>query len=124
MWPGNGQAWIFVDVWQHHVMLPTKTWIVHLRRIRSLRECSTNVPQQELAAYGGRRIGKLCPVKFRFTDFAACYKELGAMPEPKKDYSLDRINPFGDYAAKNVRRLPRKLQAMNTRKQHQKQEVN
>ena len=59
--------------------------------------------------YGERGI-KLCD---RWHDFANFFADMG--PKPGKDYSLDRIDPNGNYEPKNCRWATKKEQAANKR---------
>lgn len=60
--------------------------------------------------YGQRGI-RMCPA---WTDsFAAFLRDLGLKPDPT--YSLDRIDPNGDYAPGNCRWVPLAVQARNKR---------
>lgn len=63
----------------------------------------------EFPEHGGRGI------KFRFKSFGAFIKEIGPRPEPKLDYSLDRIDNDGHYEPGNVKWATRKEQARNRR---------
>jgi hypothetical protein len=54
-------------------------------------------------------------VKFLFKNFAEFYAELG--PRPGPEYSVDRINPAGNYEKGNVRWETRDVQARNKRGQ-------
>lgn len=47
--------------------------------------------------YGGRGI------KFKFKDFVEFYEEVGEKPEPKENYTIERINNNGHYEKGNVR---------------------
>lgn len=59
--------------------------------------------------YGGRGI------EFRFNSFEEFYEELGEIPEPKDNYSLDRINVDGHYEKGNVKWATNFEQARNRR---------
>ncbi len=52
------------------------------------------------ADYGGRGI-LICPEWM--ASFEAFYRDMGPRPEPKKLYSLDRVNPNGHYDKENCR---------------------
>lgn len=63
-------------------------------------------------SYGGS------PAKIRMCQewvdsFEQFLKDVGPAPEPKKDYSLDRINAFGNYEPTNVRWATIEVQARN-----------
>lgn len=63
--------------------------------------------------YGGLGI-KVCK---RWTaSFVHFLVDMGEKPHPKKDYSLDRINPYGNYEPGNCRWATRSEQAQNQRK--------
>lgn len=59
--------------------------------------------------YGGRGI------EFRFKDFEEFYAELGDKPEPKKDYSVERIDNDGHYERGNLKWATRFEQDRNRR---------
>lgn len=59
--------------------------------------------------YGGRG------VEFRFNSFQEFYEEVGERPEPKKNYSLDRIDSNKHYERGNLRWATRTEQQRNTR---------
>lgn len=61
----------------------------------------------EFPDHGGRGI------EFRFNNFAEFLSEVGERPEPKTDYSLDRIDNDGHYEPGNVKWATRKEQARN-----------
>ena len=62
--------------------------------------------------YGGRGI-KICDRWLN--SFENFYKDMGDKPEPKVDYSIDRIDNDGDYAPGNCRWITRDLQRHNSR---------
>ena len=59
--------------------------------------------------YGARGI------KFKFQSFEQFFVEVGERPEPKRMYSLDRINNNGNYEPGNVRWATSKEQRLNQR---------
>ena len=59
--------------------------------------------------YSGRGI------EFRFKSFEEFYAEVGPRPEPKFDYSLERIDNNGHYEKGNVRWATKVQQARNRR---------
>jgi excisionase family DNA binding protein len=59
--------------------------------------------------YGGRSI------RFLFTSFEQFYAELGPRPEPKRLYSVDRIDNDGNYEPGNVKWSTRSEQQRNKR---------
>ena len=54
-------------------------------------------------------------IEFRFAGFEEFLAEVGPRPEPKFDYSLDRINNNGHYEKGNVQWATKKEQAWNRR---------
>jgi hypothetical protein len=54
-------------------------------------------------------------IQFKFKDFQEFLNHIGPRPEPKFDYSLERINNEGHYEAGNVKWATRKEQARNRR---------
>ena len=60
--------------------------------------------------YGGRG------VQFKFSSFEEFLAHVGPKPFPK--HSLDRIDPYGNYEAGNVRWADGHTQRINRRKQH------
>lgn len=64
--------------------------------------------------YGGRGI-KVCS---RWNNFINFYNDMGEKPEPKKNFSIDRINNDKGYSPENCRWVDKKTQARNTRKCH------
>ena len=61
-------------------------------------------------SYGGRGI------EFRFASFSEFYAELGEKPQPKRNYSLDRIDNDGHYEVGNVRWTTASEQRINQRR--------
>lgn len=70
-------------------------------------------------SYGYKWYGALgisyCEAWESFDNF---FKDMG--PRPSKEFSIDRINPYGNYEPGNCRWASRKAQAANTRKQYDK----
>jgi hypothetical protein len=69
----------------------------------------TNPKNDAWLSYGGRGI------RFLFTSFENFYLELG--PRPGPEFSLDRVNPNGDYCASNCKWGTRVEQANHKRNQ-------
>jgi hypothetical protein len=79
------------------------------RAFKGARERCNNPNGKSYANYGGRGI------KFLFTSFEEFLAELGSKPEPKRLYSLDRINNDGSYEPANIRWATRTEQNRNQR---------
>lgn len=69
----------------------------------------TNSNAKQFADYGGRGI------RFHFSSFEEFYAEIGPRPEPKLNYSLERIDNEGHYEKGNVKWATKKQQARNRR---------
>jgi hypothetical protein len=54
-------------------------------------------------------------IEFRFNSFEEFYAEIGPRPEPKFDYSLERIDNDGHYERGNVKWATKEQQAHNRR---------
>jgi hypothetical protein len=67
----------------------------------------TNPNSHRWARYGGRGI------RFVFSSFEEFYAEIGPKPEPKKDYSLERINVNGNYEPGNCKWATAEEQSKN-----------
>ncbi|CAA7618259.1 hypothetical protein [Magnetospirillum sp. SS-4] len=76
-------------------------WIAAKKRCHNPRNASFD-------RYGGRGI-QMCP-RWK-DDFSAFLQDMGAKPDP--GFSLDRINPDGDYEPGNCRWAPVDVQARN-----------
>ena len=68
-----------------------------------------NSNAKQYADYGGRGI------EFRFKSFEEFYAEVGPRPEPKFEYSLERIDNNGHYEKGNVKWATKVQQARNRR---------
>jgi hypothetical protein len=75
----------------------------------SAKKRCNNPNATQYCDYGGRGI------EFRFKSFEEFYRELGERPEPKFDYSLERIENNGHYELGNVKWATKKQQARNRR---------
>lgn len=64
---------------------------------------------EKYSDYAGRGI------EFRFNSFDEFYQEVGPRPEPKFEYSLERIDNNGHYEKGNVKWATKKQQARNRR---------
>ena len=72
-----------------------------------------NVKYQQYDDYGGRGIIVCNEWRNSFENFLA---SVGEKPEPKSDYSIDRINNDGNYEPSNVRWATRQQQNRNKRR--------
>lgn len=92
---------------------PTKTHglsgTAEYRAFRNALYRCTNPDLPCWPAYGGRGI------RFEFTSFENFYMELG--PRTGPEYSVDRIDPNGNYCASNVRWALKDVQQSNKRGQ-------
>ena len=70
----------------------------------------TNPNNHKYPSYGGRGI------EFRFASFEEWYAELGDKPEPKRSYSVHRIDNNGHYEHGNVKWTTASEQAAEKRK--------
>ena len=88
-----------------HGMIQNPEYVsYHAAKKRCLNKNSSLYPD-----YGGRGI------EFRFQNFEEFFAEVGPRPEPKFEYSLDRIDNDGHYERGNVRWATKKQQARNRR---------
>ncbi len=88
-----------------HGMAYTPEW----NSFHAAKKRCTNTNAKSYADYGGRGI------EFRFKNFEEFYAEVGPRPEPKFDYSLERIDNNGHYEKGNVRWATKAQQARNRR---------
>lgn len=75
----------------------------------SAKKRCNNSNASQFVDYGGRGI------EFRFISFDEFFAEVGPRPEPKFDYSLERIDNNGHYEKGNVRWATKIQQARNRR---------
>lgn len=75
---------------------------------RSMRQRCNYPSHKSYSEYGGRGI-KVCE---KWSDYSNFIKDMGRCPPA---YSLDRINPNGDYTPENCRWADKKTQAVNRR---------
>jgi len=85
-----------------------KTWRAMIRRCGDLRH-------PYYLNYGGRGITVHVPWKESFTNFL---QDMGAKPEPKKLYSIDRLDSAKGYYPENCIWATRLEQGRNTRRNH------
>lgn len=88
-----------------HGMSYTPEWT----SFHAAKKRCTNPKSPLYKDYGGRGI------EFRFTSFEEFFAVVGPRPEPKFDYSLDRIDNDGHYEKGNVRWATKQQQARNRR---------
>ena len=84
------------------------TYFEHNSWKTMIQRC-TNPKAKRYPIYGGRGI-KICESWRKFKSFLA---DVGPRPEPKKEYSLDRIDSNGNYEPGNVRWATKKQQNNN-----------
>lgn len=94
-----------------------KTETPEYRSYRHAKARCENPKHHRYQLYGGRGI------KFLFASFEDFFDEVGPRPEPKYDYSIDRINPEGNYEAGNVRWATVNEQANNKRNNVKNMEI-
>lgn len=73
------------------------TYLPENNSYRAARERCVYEKHPAFKNYGGRGI------EFRFKDFVDFYKCLGDKPEPKRSYTLERIDVNGHYECGNVK---------------------
>ena len=83
----------------------------------NLRTRCLNPNSQDWIRYGGRGIMVCDRWLNSFENFFA---DMGAKPEPKRKYSIDRIDPDGNYEPANCRWATRSVQNHNQRKARNK----
>ena len=81
----------------------------------NLRTRCLNPNSQDWTRYGGRGI-KVCQQWQGDDGFSHFYQDMGPKPEPKRRYSIDRIDPNGDYEPGNCRWATKSVQNHNQRK--------
>jgi hypothetical protein len=81
----------------------------------NLRTRCLNSNSQDWIRYGGRGI-KVCDRWQGEKGFSRFYQDMGEKPEPKRHYSIDRVDPDGDYTPDNCRWATKSVQNHNKRK--------
>jgi hypothetical protein len=76
-----------------------------------MHERCNNPRHKKFHLWGGRGI-KVAP---RWDSFERFLEDIGPKPEPKRLYSIDRVNTNGDYAPNNCRWADAHTQRMNQR---------
>lgn len=88
-------------------------WTAEYRAWASMIQRCTNPKQRSYPYYGGR--GITIHPEWR-ESFPAFFRDVGPIPESGGPWSLDRIDPDGNYAPGNVRWATRETQMNNMRK--------
>jgi len=81
---------------------------------RSCRQRCYNKNHHRYSSYGDKGV-KVCETWQGIDGFQNFLRDMGTRPEPKTNYSLERINPYGDYTPENCVWSTARTQSKNFR---------